>query len=243
MSLKTGRVKRVVLVATATAAYLLAAWMVAPGFYDGLTPAQPYNWVCPPAVAAAGNLPPRSGHLDIKVVKGISDANYAFTDDGQVGIGFLPGAFDATGISSISLDIKPVSPCPSPPGLHFATNTYVITATAPLVNDANLNMRYSNLVPAPSDVYFATSLQGPWKSLGAAQQAQPFHITATTRQFGYFAAGYPANAIRPSSPTGQLLPIAVAILIVAVLIAGIPLAVLRRRRAGEAGFSDNADES
>jgi len=235
--------RRLALIAAATAAYMLAAWMVAPGFYDGLAPPQPYNWVCPAPVVAAGNLPPRSGHLDIKVLKGVSDASSAFTDDGQVVIGFLPGAFDVTGRTSISVDIQPVSPCPNPLDLHFATNTYSITATAPLVKDSNLLLRFSDRVPAPSDVYFATSLQGPWKSLGAAQQAQPFTIDTTTRQFGYFAAGYPANATRPSSTSSQLLPIAVAILIVAVLIAGIPLAILRRRRADEADRPDEEDES
>jgi hypothetical protein len=243
-------VKRMVLLATAATVYLLAAWMVAPGFYDGFTPPQPYNWVCPPPQAPPGNQAPGSGHLDIKVINGVSDANSVYTHDGtvqgpstQVVIGFLPGAFDATGRTSISVDIKPVSPCPSPPGIHFATNTYQITASAPLVMAATLELVYSSVVPAPSDVYFATSTDGPWKSIGAAQQAQPFTIDTTTRQFGYFAAGYPSNATHPSSTTSQLLPIAVAILIVGVLIAGLPLAVLRRRRArGEEETDEEPDE-
>ncbi len=232
--------KRTVLLATAAAAYLVAAWTVAPGFYDGLAPPQPYHWVCPPPQAIGGNVAPRSGHLDIKVINGISDANSAFTADGQVVIGFLPGVFDVTGRTSISVDITPVNPCPNPPGLHFATNTYQITASAPLLKAAGLELRYSDLVPAPSDVYYATSADGPWKSIGAAQQAQPFTIDTTTRQFGYFAAGYPSNATHPSSSGSQLIPIAVALLIVVVLIAGLPLAVLRRRRAG--GGEEDAEE-
>jgi hypothetical protein len=43
----------------------------------------------------------------IKVINGVSDANSAFTDDGQVVIGFLPGAFDVTGKTSVTVDIKP----------------------------------------------------------------------------------------------------------------------------------------
>ena len=43
--------KRVVLFGAATIAYLVAAWMVAPGFYDGFSPPQPYNFVCPPPQA------------------------------------------------------------------------------------------------------------------------------------------------------------------------------------------------
>ena len=75
--------------------YVVAAWMVAPGFYDGFAPPQPYNFVCPPPQAGA-NSQPTSGHLVIKVINGVSDANSAFTDDGQLVIGFLPGAFDVT---------------------------------------------------------------------------------------------------------------------------------------------------
>lgn len=231
--------KRAVLIATAAGVYVLAAWAVAPGFYDGFTPPQPYNWVSPPP-QVTGNKPPKSGHLVIKVINGVSDANSAFTDDGQLVIGFLPGSFDVTGKTSVSVDIVPVSNCSTPTGLHFATNVYRITASATLVMAANLELRYSDLVPAPSDVYFApdsAASEAPgadcaWKSIGAAQQAQAFTIDTPTRQLGFFAAGYPANATHPSSTGSQLLPIAVAILIVGVLIAGFPLAVLRRRRAG-----------
>jgi hypothetical protein len=226
-------VKRGAVIGGAAIAYLLAAWMVAPGFYDGFTPPQPYNWVCPPAQAAQ-NTQPSSGHLDIKVIDGASDANSAFTDDGQLVIGFFPGAFDVTGKSIISVDIKPVSPCPSPPGLHFATNTYLITASAPLVKQANLVLGYSNLVPAPSSFYRAANVDGPWTSIGGSDGA-PFTLQTTTGELGYFAAGYPSSSIHASGVTvggGQLLPIAVAVLIVGVLVAGIPLAIMRRRRLG-----------
>jgi hypothetical protein len=230
-------VKRLAALVAAAVTYGLAAWTVAPGFYDGFGPAQPYNWVCPPP-AQVNNLPPKSGHLNIKVINGVSDANSAFTDDGQVVIGFLPGAFDATGKTAISVDIKAVSPCPNPPGLHFATNTYQITATAPLVKAANLLLRYSDLVPAPSTVYFAASVDGPWKSIGAAPVSQPFTIDTTTQQFGYFAAGYPAGSVAPKSSSSQLIPLAVALLIVAVLLGGIPLAIIRRRQAATAPAED-----
>jgi hypothetical protein len=234
-------VKRLVLLATATAAYMLAAWMVAPGFYDGFTPPQPYNFVCAPPAAPPATGPAQPGHADIKVINGVSDANSAFTKDGQVVIGFLPGAFNASGKTTISVDIAPVSPCPNPAGLHFSTNTYLITASAPLVKDSNILFRYSDVVPAPSFIYLAPSADGPWKSVGGSP-SQQFTLNTTTRELGYFAAGYSADATRPSTPTSQLLPIAVAVLIVAVLIAGVPLAVLRRRRAGGSD-SDDEDES
>jgi len=216
---------------------MVAAWMVAPGFYDGFGPVQPYNWTCPPPQAGA-NLKPSSGHLDIKVIGGVSDANSAFSNDGQVVIGFLPGAFDSTGKTTISVDVTPLPTCPQPAGIRFVTNVYQITASAPLVKSANLLLRYSNLEPAPTDVYFASDPAGPWKSIGAAQQAQPFTIVTTTKLFGYFAAGYASASPPPGAVSvggGQMLPIVVAVLIGLVVLAGIPLAILRRRQShGEA---------
>jgi hypothetical protein len=176
------------------------------------------------------------------VIDGVSDANSAFTDDGQVVIGFLPGAFDVTGKTSVTVDIKPESTYPPPAGLHFATNVYLVTADAPLVKDANLVMRYSDLVPAPSFIYLAVDANSQWKSIGG-NEGQPFTLQTTTRQFGYIAAGYPGSATsRTSSGASQLLPIAVAVLIIGVLVAGIPLAMVRRRRA--AGVEgDEPDEN
>jgi hypothetical protein len=237
-------VKRAALLGTAAAVYVLAAWAVAPGFYDGIqTTPPPYRWVCPPPGLAEGNLPPQPGHVDINVINAVSDADSAFSADSQgsqIAIGFLPGAFDAVGKSSIAVEIVPVLPCPEATGIDFATNAYLITATAQLVKSANLDLRYSNVVPAPSFVYFASSPYGPWVSIGAAPTAQFYTIDTTTRNLGYFAAGYPANAINHVAAS-QLLPIAVAILILGVVIAGIPLAVLRRRRAA-AGI-DDSDET
>jgi hypothetical protein len=190
-------------------------------------------------------LQPKSGHLDIKVIGGVNDAASAFTDDGQVVVGFLPGAFDATGKTTISVDIKPVSPCPKPAGLHFATNTYLITAGAPLVKKANLVFRYSDVVPAPSTFYRTTNVDDAWTSVGGVDGA-PFTLQTTVGELGYFAAGYPSNSTQASGLQiggGQLLPIAVTILIIAVLVAGIPLAIMRRRSSStEPHEADDEDD-
>src|SRR5438094_10435017 len=96
------------------------AWMVAPGFYDGFTPPQPYNFVCPPPQAGA-NLPPTSGHLVIKVIGGVSDANSPFTDHGHVVIGVLPGSFTVNPVqTTITVDLTPASPCPKPGGHNLS---------------------------------------------------------------------------------------------------------------------------
>lgn len=245
--------KRPLLIAAAAGAYLVAAWMVAPGFYDGFGPTQPYNWVCPPPIAGANSgVSASSGHLVINVIDGTSDANTAFTADGQMSVSFLPGAFQAAGKTHVTVDITPVSPCPNSPDLHFATNVYQVTADAPLIQvpptttqcqPACVAMLYSAISPAPSFVYLAASPNGPWKNIGGTEN-QLLVIRADTNQLGYFVAGYPANAVNKNSPaSSQLLPIAVAVLIVGVLIAGIPLAILRRRAAGNVDEeSDEEDE-
>ncbi|HEY1162351.1 MAG TPA: hypothetical protein VGF78_04695 [Candidatus Dormibacteraeota bacterium] len=244
--------KRPLLIGAAAGVYLIAAWMVAPGFYDGITPQQPYNFVCPPPIAGANSgQPAASGHLVVKVIGGVSDANSAFTDDGQVIVSFLPGAFQAKGKTQVIVDIKPVSPCPNPADLHFSTNVYLVTADAPFIQDAAasipcrpacIGMRYSNLIPAPSFIYLAQDPNGPWKNIGGSE-SQQFVIRANTNQLGYFAAGYPANATNKTpSGTSQLLPIAVAVLIIGVLVAGIPLAMVRRRRAAGDVDDESDDE-
>jgi hypothetical protein len=234
-------VRRPALLAMAAVAYALAAWMVAPGFYDGFGPPQPYNWTCPPPQAGA-NIKPSSGNLVIKVIDGESDANSAFTDDGQLVIGFLPGAFVLDGKTSVTVDITPLATCPQPSGVRFVTNIYDIKATAALdpQKTANLLLRYSNLEPDPSDIYQAPDPRGPWTKMPRSQQGQPFTIVTRTATFGYFAAGYAASSPPPGAVTvggGQLLPIIVAVLIVVVVLAGLPLAVMRRRR------SSNGDDA
>jgi hypothetical protein len=234
------RLKAAAALAAAAIVYTMAAWTVAPGFYDCCQPPQPYNFVCPPAQAGA-SLPPKSGRDVINVIDGISEPSSAFTDDGQAVIGFLSGAFAVTGNSTVTVDITPVVPCPQPASLHFVTNTYEIRADAALRTSSNLKLTYSGLVPDPSYVYRAETLTGPWTSLAPAAQAQIWTIDTKTDNLGYFAAGYPSNAVSKPGGSGQLLPITVAVLIIAVLLAGIPLSIVRRRSAARRPADDEDD--
>ena len=237
--------RRAALLGIACVLYAGAAWMVAPGFYDGFGPQQAYNWTCPPPQAGA-NTKPAAGHVDIKVLGGVSDANSAFSNDGQVVIGFLPGAFDAAGKTTISVDVTPTPDCPQPAGIKFVTNIYQITSTAQLGKDSNITMVFSNLEPPPSAIYRSDGENGPWSSLGASPQAQPYTIWTKTNRLGYFAAGYAAASPPPGAATvggGQALPVIVAVLVAVVIMAGLPLAVLRRRRArGGETDEDDAEE-
>jgi hypothetical protein len=210
------------------ALYLAAAWMVAPGFYDGFSYPTPYAFACPPPQAGA-NTSPKSGHDVIPVVGGTNDNDVAITDDGQFAIDLPRGSFAATGKTSITVDIAPTRPCPTPTGVQLVTNTYQVSADAALRQPVVLVMIYSNLVPDPSYVFRSESPDGPWTNIGASAQSAPWTIRTSTSTFGYFAAGYPSNAISHAQ-SNQLLPAIVAGLIVLVLLTTVPMAVLRRRQ-------------
>ena len=218
----------------ASAAYVVAAWTVAPGFYDGFAPPSPYAFECPPPAAGAASAP-SSGHLVIDAVNGTNDDSVAFTTDGQVILDLPSGSF-ATTKPSVTVDFEPVNPCPRAPGLDFVTNTYAITSDAPLARAVTIVMLYSNLEPDPSYVYRAPGPDGPWTNIGASAQSQVWTIHARTDRLGYFAAGYPAGSI--SNGSSQILPVTVALLIVVVLVGGVPLEILRRRQTARGGENE-----
>jgi hypothetical protein len=226
-------VKRVALVTAAACLYFGAAWVAAPGFFDGIAPPEPYRWVSPPPELRSGNQPPLSGHLDVRVgANGQVDPGAAYTGDGQAQLAFVPGAFAPPSGGTVSIDVTPVSTYPPPSEFALSTNVYLITANSNLQQEALVQLRYPDGRPAPANLYTAPQSGGAWHSLASTGNSAPFVISARTKSLGYFAAGYssakpPANA--PKVGGGQTLPIIVAVAIVFVLLAGIPLAVLRRR--------------
>jgi hypothetical protein len=225
------------LLAAAVAGYTVAAWSVAPGFYDGFAPV-PYHWVSPPPQFAHNNTPPAPGRAGIKLDRsGQSEPATVATNDDlqpQCLLSVVPGAFLAPPSgSAIQVDIKPVAAFPAPPaGVRFLSNVYLVTASQPLVKDAYLTLSYSDGQPAPSSVYRADQNGGGWTDIGSTGAAAPLSITAKTRSLGYFVAGYDAGrgAQGPRLGGGQILPIVTALIIVIVVLAGLPLAMLRRRR-------------
>jgi hypothetical protein len=236
--------RRVALLALAAAVYGLAAWMVTPGFFDGIAPPSPYRWVSPPAEFKSSNQPPLGGHGSVKVgSNGTVDPGTAFTQDGQASVSFIPGAFAAPADhSAVNINIDPVAQFPSPTGIHLSTNVYCFTSSAPMSPHAQvlITLRYSNGVPAPGDIYGYQG-QGPWQKLGSTGSATPYTISVRANWLGCYAAGYPANAGATQGARvagGQTLPILVALVILLVVLAGIPLAVLRRR--GEPASSEDA---
>jgi hypothetical protein len=228
--------RRVAVLALAVVAYVLAAWAVTPGFYDGIAPPQPYRWVSPPPQFTSNNQPPLSGHATVKVgTNGVVDPGSVFTQDGQAALSFVPGAFvTPPDRSPVTIDIKPVASFPDPGDIHLATNVYCITSTSPLAQgkDVLVTLQYSGNLPAPSDVY-ESQPGGAWQKIGSTGSAAPYYIAARATSLGCFAGGYPANAKQSAQGTtvsgGQTLPIVGALAILVVVLAGIPLAVLRRR--------------
>jgi hypothetical protein len=132
------------------------------------------------------------------------------------------------------IDIKPVATYPDPGGVHLATNVYCFTSSSPIApgKDVLITLTFSDQLPAPSNVYEYQD-SGPWRNIGNTGAAAPFSISARATSLGCFAGGYPAAAKQSPSGVrvggGQTLPIVIAVAILVVVLAGIPLAILRRR--------------
>ena len=230
--------RNALLFAAAAALYAAAAWQVAPGFYDGIAPPAPYCWLTPPP-NINNTCKPSGGQRIAQVTRGTVDPGTAFTDDGQAQLSWVPGAFQApTGGGSVTVSIAPAGGRQGPDGVRAATNVYQITSSSPLAKGAVVTLRYSDQLPAPSDLYVQDQ-SGTWRKIGSSTNTPTFTISATTQTLGYFLAGYPANVTPPPGTAtvggGQLLPILVAGGILLVVLAGIPLAVVRRRSGAEEG--------
>jgi len=232
------RPRPLIVLASAVLAYALAAWAVAPGFYDGIAPPQPYRWVSPPPQHAATNQPPLSGHGTARVgTQGTVDPGNVFTQDGQAAISFLPGSFETpAGNAPVTLDIKPEATYPSPAGFLLATNVYCFTSSSPLVPDKNplVTLQYASNTTAPTDVYEYVP-GGAWRKIANAGIASPYYIAARASALGCFAGGYVAGQAGPSGSGSATLPILVGLAVAVVVLAGIPLLVLRRRGPEEDG--------
>jgi hypothetical protein len=230
------RSRSLVLLAGAVVAYAFAAWAVAPGFYDGIAPPQPYRWVSPPPALRAGNQQPQSGHSTVKVdAQGVEPGN-VFTNDGQASLSFLPASFATPpGGAAEVLDIQPQTTYPAPTGFVLGTNVYCFTSSTPLLPDKDplVTLQFATNAPAPTDVYEYVP-GGTWKRIASAGTTAPFYIAARAATLGCFAGGYqPGRA--GSGPGGVVttLPVIAGLAVGVVVLAGIPLLVLRRRGLDE----------
>ena len=228
----------------AAVAYPLIAFQLPPGFYEGFCPPVDYKFLKPPPQVNSTR-PPGSAHADIKVVNGVVQPGYVATadDNPQAQLSFVPAAFapPTSGSNQVAIDIKPVADYPDPGPLTLVTNVYRITSSTPMIKTSNLRLLYSTLLPAPSSVYVAQQ-GGPWQQVPSNPSTQTgcSDVVSQISTTGYFAAGYPSGSASPKPNSsvlggGQALPIIVALVILIVILAGIPMATVRRRRAGGAG--------
>jgi len=232
------RPRSLLLLASAVVVYAVAAWAVAPGFYDGIAPPQPYRWVSPPPALRATNQPPQSGHSTVRVgTQGVLDPGNVFTQDGQAALSFLAGSFvTPPGNAPVTLDIQPQATYPAATGFSLATNVYCFTSSSPLIpgKDPLVTLQFPANTIAPTDVYQYVP-GGAWQKIASSGSAAPYYIAARAATLGCFAGGYVPGAFRPASAAGTSLPLVAAMAVGVVVLAGIPLLVLRRRGLEEEG--------
>jgi hypothetical protein len=224
----------------AAVAYVSAAWLVAPGFFDGFAPPAPYRWVSPPQEVKSTNQPPTSGRTTITVQNGVTQAGHLFTIDQQASVTFPAQSFEVPPDSSpITLEIRPVASYPDLGGIVPAGNVYLLTVSTRLISPVVVVLRYgSQQSGPPGDIFASESATARWKSLSSINSAVPYTVSASTQTLGYFVVGYPPGAPAPSgqaksSPVGAGLPLALVIIAAALaVLAGIPLILSRRRAAG-----------
>lgn len=219
------------LLAAAVAAYLVAAWQVQPGFFDGFAPPGRYRWVSPPPGFEHGNQPPEPGHGQVLAAPdGLVNGGTVLTGDGQASISFEPGALVVpAGTRAASIDIEPEASSPPLASGRLVTNVYCITSNARIApgKQVLLTLVFSSELPAPSEVYGYQG-HGPWRELGTSRAAIAYRISAQISWLGCFAGVFTGS--RPRQGTSKTLPVVVAGAMLGVLLAGLPLILLRRRR-------------
>ncbi len=203
--------------------------------YDGFAPPPPYRWVRAPSFLLGENEPPKPGGGTIELTATNSEATSMATDDGQAILIFSKDAIaPRKGEPSAEVKIMPLDPAgvaPPPQGLRFDGNAYKIEAvyhtslaTVALRMPATVVLRY------PSEATEILRLSGTeWIPVraGAGVVEASLQVYASTDQLGIFVAAVPA---RPRSRGAALLAYALAVVGVAVIVAGVLLA--RRGAAG-----------
>ncbi|MGH7920432.1 MAG: hypothetical protein ACREQM_10865 [Candidatus Dormibacteraceae bacterium] len=216
----------------AVAAYALAAWAIAPGFFDGLTPPAPYRWIHPPASLRPDNQQPLSGSGTVTLGRnGSALPGSAFTEDGQATVSWTGGAWQVPGKRQVTLHLAPERSYPATGTLRLATNVYCITSSAPIASDhqVQLTLAYSDAIAdAPRQIYEAP-WGGSWQALGSGPAPIPYTISVTTGTLGCFVAG---SGSPPVPWYAQRLPLLVAGLLVLVIAGGGATYLFRRRRRG-----------
>jgi hypothetical protein len=220
------------LLAVAAGVYLVVAWSIEPGFFDGFAPPSPvpYRWVSPPPDLAGANRPPIAVHETVTVQPGVQTLGVG-TSDRQAQLLFQPGTF--AGSAPVLVDVQPETRFPGLAGIDASTNVYLMRASAPLTMPATVRLLFSERSHGGS-LYRAEYPDGPWQSIGSVDpRGLPYYQGQTTALPAYFVGGTAtAAAARPrysQQPTLQIVLIAGVVL---VLLGAVPLLLVRRRQSG-----------
>lgn len=232
--------RRPALLAAAAAAYVLGAWLAAPGFYDGFAPAQPYHWVSPPPDLRSGNQQPSGGRTTIPLQGGAAQAGHLYTGDQQAAVAFPSQSFEAPADRSpVTLQIQPVATYPDLGGIVPAGNVYLVTASARLISPVVITLRYGSQQSGPPSQIFAASegSSSGWRPLTPVNSALPFTVAGSAQTLGYFVVGFPPAPARPagtgsgSGSAGGGLPLGLVLAVAAglAMVGSVPLILLRGR--------------
>jgi hypothetical protein len=224
--------------AAAAAAYVLAAWLVAPGFFDGFAPPAPYHWVSPPPDLKSSNQPPTSGRTTIPVQNGAAQAGHLYTTDQQASVTFPSQSFEAPQNGApLTLEIQPVASYPPLGGIVAAGNVYLVTVSTRIISPVQVTLRYgSQESGSPSDIFAAETSTSGWRRLGSVNSSVPYTVSASSQTPGYFVVGFPPAPPSTPAPAARgggppvVLAVAVAAAALAVL-AAVPFVAARRRSA------------
>jgi hypothetical protein len=224
--------------AVAAVVYVLAAWLVAPGFFDGFAPAAPYHWISPPPDLKNSNQLPSSGRATIAVQNGAAQSGHLYTSDQQAAITYPSQSFAAPQAGAeVTLEIQPVAGYPDLGGIVAAGDVYLITVSTRLISPVVVTLRYgSQQSGPPTHIFAAETSTSAWKALGSVNTSVPYTVSASTATLGYFVVGFPPAPPSTPAPTqapgGPPVVLIVAVAAVAlVVLAGFPLIAARRRTA------------
>ena len=212
--------------------------------YEGFTPPSSYHWVNPPRIFAAGNQKPGVTRQTVELGPQGSVATGISTDDGQLVLGLAAGAVAPhRSDTSVAVTITPLDPAELAPldaPYRANGNAYLIamvyqpsrTAVRALVDPgASLVLITPEVGP---NLFTTPSAHGPWTSV-PAHAIPPTDLTlgASVKVPGYELAGttLPPPVYHHSSSVSTVeVSVAVGVLAVAVIGAGVVFSRRRRRR-------------
>lgn len=237
--MKAGGVAAGLLLAAAAGLYIVVAWQVRPGFYDGFAPpVDTYHWVSPPIGVTTDGVKPVPGKGTLLVSSDhsrVAEGAVATADKPpQASLTIPPAAFNPPAVDKVEVDLTPTAAPGRPETAVIVGNLYCVTSTASLANGQalKLTLRYSSQLPGADAIFRYDDETHSWSRLTATHDGQAATVTASITSLGCYAPASVKAATVSSNPVvvNNLTLVYVAIgAVLLVLVAGFPL-YLRLRR-------------